>query len=66
LIFNSKNLIFFLEQIDVYLKNLSNDINRLISKTMNELQIHIDRIIQKSGYAEVCISELFAQFYFNI
>jgi hypothetical protein len=32
---------------------------------MNELQQHIDRIVQKSGYAEVCISDLFAQFYFN-
>jgi hypothetical protein len=32
---------------------------------MNELQVHIDRIVQKSGYAEVCISDLFAQFYFN-
>ena len=38
---------------------------RLISKTMNDLQGHIDRIVQKSGYAEVCVSDLFAQFYFN-
>ncbi len=56
----------FLEQMDVYWKNLSSDTTRSISKTMNELQTHIDRIVQKSAYAEVCISSLFAQFYFNI
>jgi len=55
-----------LEQIDTYLKSLSSDATRSVSKTMNELQIHIDHIVQKSGYAEVCISSLFAQFYFNI
>jgi len=60
------NVSFFLEQIDVYWKSLSVDITRSISKTMNDLQIHIDRIVQKSGYAEVCISALFAQFQFNI
>jgi hypothetical protein len=32
---------------------------------MTELQGHVDRMVQKSGYAEVCISSLFAQFYFN-
>ncbi|CAF4026543.1 unnamed protein product [Rotaria sp. Silwood2] len=54
-----------LEQIDTYLKSLSVDLTRPLYKTMNELQVHIDRIVQKSGYAEVCISSLFAQFYFN-
>ncbi|CAF0773863.1 unnamed protein product [Adineta ricciae] len=53
------------EQIDTYLKSLPADTMRLISKTMNDLQGHIDRIVQKSGYAEVCVSDLFAQFYFN-
>jgi hypothetical protein len=52
--------------MDVYWKNLSNDTTRSMSKAMNELQTHIDRIVQKSGYAEVCISSLFAQFYFNV
>lgn len=56
---------FILEQIDAYLKSLPADTTRAISKAMNELQLHIDRIVQKSGYAEVCISTLFAQFYFN-
>jgi hypothetical protein len=55
-----------LEQIDAYLKSLPVDIVRSMLKTMNELQMHIDRIIQKSGYAEVCISDLFAQFYFKM
>ncbi|CAF3355969.1 unnamed protein product [Rotaria sp. Silwood1] len=54
-----------LGQIDMYFKSLSADIHGSICKTMNELQAHIDRIVQKSGYAEVCISTLFAQFYFN-
>ncbi|CAF3590618.1 unnamed protein product [Adineta steineri] len=53
------------EQIDTYFKSLSTDTTRSIYKSMNELQVHIDRIVQKSGYAEVCISDLFAQFYFN-
>lgn len=52
--------------MDVYVKSLSTDTNRSITKTMNELQTHIDRMVQKSGYAEVCISSLFAQFYFNV
>ena len=52
--------------MDVYIKTLSNDTTRAMSKTMNELQTHIDRMVQKSGYAEVCISSLFAQFYFNV
>ena len=54
-----------LEQMDGYLKNLSSETTRSMSKTMHELQTHIDRIVHKSGYAEVCISSLFAQFYFN-
>jgi hypothetical protein len=58
--------IFFLEQIDVYFKSLSVDITRSMYKTMNELQTHVDRNVQKSGYAEVCVSSLFAQFYFNV
>ena len=39
--------------------------NRSIFKIMNELQFHIDSILQKSDYAEVRISDLFAQFYFH-
>ncbi|CAM4970193.1 unnamed protein product [Rotaria socialis] len=54
-----------IEQVDAYFKTLSVDVTRSIHKNMTELQLHIDRIIQKSGYAEVCISNLFAQFYFN-
>lgn len=52
--------------MDVYIKTLSNDTTRAISKTLNELQAHVDRTVQKSGYAEVCVSSLFAQFYFNV
>ena len=52
--------------MEVYWKGLPSDTTRSMSKIMNELQTHIDRTVQKSGYAEVCISSLFAQFYFNM
>ncbi|CAF4381056.1 unnamed protein product, partial [Rotaria magnacalcarata] len=41
-----------IEQVDAYFKTLSVDVTRSIHKNMTELQLHIDRIIQKSGYAE--------------
>jgi len=58
-------IVRFLEQIETYCKSLSPDVIRSMTKTMNELQTHVDRIVQKSAYAEVCVSSLFAQFYFN-
>lgn len=59
-------LCFSLEQVDTYWKNLPADLTRSMLKTMQELQQHVDRVIQKSAYAEVCISDLFAQFYFKM
>ncbi len=53
------------EQIDAYLKTLSAEVHRSIMKSLHELQTHIDRIVQKSGYAEVCISTLFSHFCFT-
>ena len=63
---DAMTLFEIIEQIDAYMKSLPSEIARSISKCMNELQTHVDRTIQKSGYAEVCISDLFAQFYFKM